>query len=292
MTSSADLELLRKVCRRGMPPLPSPALRYALELVADEPTDNARLIDHLEHEGALRYSVLVLANIPMFAGQHMAKSVRQAVLQSGRAKCAGFLWVLALSDVLRDHADLQPRVRDKLWRHSLLTGMLAYRLAQIGSGESSPQVFAAGMAHDIGHLLMVNPAPRLGIVWHEEHDQWVERSPSLAPERDHCRLGGALMSFWHAPKELTQTALYHHDPLAAPAESASLVAGVRLADLLAEYIDMERPARRLHLESSPAWQHLRQVPPWNASPELDRLAVECLPEVLLATEHLTNLLAK
>jgi HD-like signal output (HDOD) protein len=228
----------------------------------------------------------------MFSLGRPIKSVPQAVRQLGRRKCLSLLWLLALSDFLRSWPNLHEVARHKLWRHSLLTGVLAQQLL-LGAGLGAlGDGLAAGVAHDIGHLLLVSPGARLGVVWHEEHDQLVERTISPAPERDHCRLGASLLTFWDAPAAMTASALHHHDPSSAAAPHIPLVVAVRLADLLSEHLDLDRPVGPLRLEAMPAWQQLAEFEPWQKVPYLHYLAIERLPESLLVAEHLANLLGE
>lgn len=290
MDRTPDLELLRGVCRRGIPPLPASHVRLALELAGDDDSNNALLIEQLEADPRLRFGLLAGANSTMFCGARPIKSVRQAIGQLGRRKCFSLLWFVTLSDFLRSWTDMHERARDKLWRHSLLTGVLAQQLIVASGLEIAGDGLSAGMAHDFGHMLLVNPGARLGVVWHEEHDSLVERNAAPRPERDHCRLGGSLLAFWDAPAEHIASALHHHDPAAAEARHRPLVAAVRLADLLAEYLDREPPAKPLRLETDAAWQELSAMEPWGRVSHFDQLAIERLPESLLVAEHLANLL--
>ena len=289
MDDSADYDLLRSVCRRGIPPVPSPALRTCLAEVDNDSLSTDQMADLLASESWLEFGVLSLANLPLFSGPRKIKTLRQAVVQIGRVRLSGLLWTLALSQTLQQHTERHPRVRDRLWRHSILTGVLTQHLLNEAELEEPGVGMSAGMAHDIGHLLMASPAPQLGVVWHEEHDRLVERRPSPAPEYDHCRLGASLLRFWDAPEALIAAALHHHDPARAEGELIPLVTGVRLADLLAEHLHVQH-APRLLLEDSPAWNELQQLPPWNAVSDLPLVAVSSLPEALIVTEHLTNLL--
>jgi HD-like signal output (HDOD) protein len=264
-------------------------MRLALELAADEQSNDDRLIEQLESDARLAFGVLAGANLRLLGSSRPVKTVRQAVANLGRRKCLALLWIVALSDFLQSWPHLAERARLKLWRHSLLTAVLAHELHSAAG--VTGDALAAGMAHDIGHLLVSGPGARLGIVWHEEHELIVEkRDLSPAPERDHCRLGASLLAFWAAPPEMKACALHHHEPRSAGAEHLALVAGVRLADLLAEHLDLDRPVRPLRLETAPAWQELAAVEPWRNVPHLHLVALERLPEAVLAAEHLASLL--
>ena len=265
-------------------------MRLALELAGDDDLSDEALIVQVESDQRLRLGLLIVANLSIFCGGRTAKTVRQAVAQIGRRKCLSALWLLALSDFLRSWKPQHERAREKLWRHSLLAGVLSHKLQIAARLEHLGDGLAAGMAHDIGHVLLSGPAPRLGVLWHEEHDQLIERNLSPAPERDHCRLGAALLGFWNAPGDLIASALDHHDPAAAAAAHRPLVAAVRLADLLAEHLDLDRPAYPLHLESARAWQEACALEAWNRVPDIEHLAIEQLPDALAISEHLADTL--
>ncbi len=290
MDHTSDLELLRGVCRRGIPPLPASHVRLALELAGDDDSNNELLIEQIEADPRLQFGLLAGANLAMFCGARPITSPRQAIGQLGRRKCLSLLWFLTLSDFLQSWTELHERARDKLWRHSLLTGVLTQQLLVASELDIVGDGFSAGMAHDFGHMLLVHPGARLGVVWHEEHDVLVERSSAPVPERDHCRLGASLLAFWDAPSEMVATALHHHDPAAAVERHRPLVVAVRLADLLAEYLDRDRPAQPLRLETDSAWRQVAAMEQWTQVSHLDHLAIERLPEALLVAEHLANLL--
>lgn len=295
--------------------LPSGPMRLALDMAREESLNDEVLVEQLESDPRLRYGVLIGANLTLFGGKRAIKTVRQALGQLGRSKCQSMLWLLALSDFMRAWLPLPERGRLRLWKHSLLTAVIAHQLLRESGIERAAEGLPAGMAHDAGHLLMASPAPRLGIVWHEEHEQLAERDaahkasslapagmdagsaegahaarPPLAPERDHARLGAALLELWGAPDSLIAAALHHHQPAIAPAALRPVVIGVRLADLLAEHIDRDRPQRPLCLSTDAAWQELAALEPWNVVPDLHHRAIELLPESLLTAEHLANLL--
>lgn len=292
MDRGGDLELLRNVCRRGIPPLPSAELRLALALAGDDESKNDSLIEQLEAEERLRFCVLAGANLAMIGKGRRITTIAQAVGHLGRRKCQSLLWSVALSDFMQAWPHLNDRARHKLWRHSLLTGVLAQELLNAAGFAALGDGLAAGIAHDLGHLLLVSPGYRLGVVWHEEHDLLVEKDVSPAPERDHCRLGASLLAFWDAPHDLISSALHHHDPRAVEAAQRPLVVAVRLADLLAEHLDLDRPVRPLRLESAAPWRELAALEPWGKVSQLHHLAVELLPESLAAADHLAHLLGR
>ena len=292
MLPQPDLELLRRVSDRGEPPLPDWSLRCAIELASDDQTTHETLVHQLESDAHLSLGFLCLANLPLRSRPPITRAIPMTVQQLGRRKSCEVLWSLAVSDIVQQSASrLPPRACDRLWRHMLLTGVLTQNLVASVRDFTPADAFAAGMAHDLGHILLSSPAPRLGVVWHTEHDELPERTPAPEPERDHCKLGACLLEFWGAPPALIAAARTHHAPETAPVELIPLIAGVRLADLVTETLDADRPDGPVTLTSLPAWSEIAAIGPWNTVPDLDRLVIELLPQAIMDAEHLANLLA-
>lgn len=285
--------------------MPHAALSQALKLADDEQANNELLTLHIESDSRLRRGLLAGANLPMFCGSRSIGTVRQGVADLGRRKIKSLFWLLALSEFLLVRDQLDGRGRNRLWRHSLLTGVLAQQLVHAAGLAEVGDALTAGMAHDIGHRLLAYQVPQLGIAGHDEpgqqasgqndrelaeHDRLLEHDISAAPEHDHCQLGASLLKFWDAPEALVLCASHHHDPETSQAAIRPLIVGVRLADLLAEHLDLDRSNQPLQLDAAPAWRHLSKMEPWNRISDLHRVALELLPDSLVTADHLARVL--
>jgi len=320
---SVDLDLLRGLHRRGIPPAPSTAIRQALALAGDESASNDLLIEHIEVSPQLRLGFMAGANLPMFCDGRPIRTVHQGVSVLGRRKALSLFWLLALADFLQSAKrraigmDWQFGALSRLWRHSLLTGVLAWQLVRAAGCDFQEDALTAGLGHDIGHLLLVHAEPRFAIASEEEepvlnrlheHDnspilelntkyqtqntKVLEHDMTSAPDRLHCRLGASLLEFWNAPASLVSCALQHHDPQSVVIDQRPLIIGVRLADLLAEHLELDRPTPALRLEAAPVWQRLAATDPWNQVADLHRLALEQLPDALVTANHLARVLGE
>jgi HD-like signal output (HDOD) protein len=104
-------------------------------------------------------------------------------------------------------------------RHANLTNMLLHALyREITSTPIPDPYWAAGLAHDIGSLLLVKHAfsdytaiikaqlgaPEKSIVQTEVHYLGIS----------HAHLGAWLLDWWNLPAALVESCLFHHTPLA------------------------------------------------------------------------------
>ena len=267
--------------------MPVPGLRLCLELAADGATSTQFLVDSLADVPSLNRRFLVLAGA-FLPEMSPVPSTRAALDLLTAGQTADLLWVLALSDAMQAP---QTRSSDRLWKHSLLTAATVRQVRQHLAKPPRGSAWVAGMAHDIGHLLMPGPATGQGIDWHAEHDRLADQNPGPLPSRNHCLTGGSLLSFWNAPPPLVDTARFHHQPATADAKSRAVVALVRLADLIAEHVDAENLREELALEQSSAW---KIVDDWCGlkSQSAEQLIADVLIPASVLAERWAGLLAK
>ncbi|WP_197532109.1 HDOD domain-containing protein [Symmachiella macrocystis] len=287
MTPINTTELLRQVCGTQPPPIPEPGLQLCLELAADETTSPRFLADSLSEMPSLSRRFLILANslLPTSAA---ARNAQTACATIEPALTADVLWVLALSDAMQHTAT---RSGLRLWKHSLLTAAMVRHIQQHLVKPPGGSAWVAGMAHDIGHLFLNGPATEQGIDWHVEHDRLLDQNPGPLPQRNHCLIGAGLLSLWNTPSAIISAAQYHHHPADADAEVRSLVALVRVADLIAEHVDAEHLREELNLEQSAAWQIVKDTCGMK-SQSVEQLLADVLIPASLQADRLAGLLAK
>jgi len=294
------LGLIQSVTGTGPIPSPGTSLRLCLDLMSDDRPDTRFVAETIHSEHHLGCGLLAVANCLYDASTEL-KTAQQAIDVLDRDKVCECLWILALSDTLQsrwspefDDASCAPRpdrVCDQLWRHSLLTGVLTLEILNVLEIHARYGL-AAGMAHDIGHLLIEGSGRELSVVWHSEHDALVDQPGNLTTDKNHCRLGGSLLTCWNAPPELIQSGFHHHHPGRSARAHQPLVHVVRMADLYTEHIECQPSDSEFGVSSHPVWSsliHLSSEPP---VPDIDLLIAELLPDCLQVTEHLVRLLAR
>jgi len=291
MDASETLSLLKAVCGSETPPSPSPEYRLVLQLAADEITATEHLAEAIAASERINRRFLILANSLHKGPQPIRNSLAACTLLE-RNVVADVLWIIAVTNVMQSHSSAVTRGGNRLWKHSLLTAILCHYLTEDLVSCPESMVMAAGMAHDVGHLLLHGPASERGVDWHREHDLLVEHAPDLPPERNHCLLGCGLLRFWDAPNELVETALYHHNPEHADKRDQATVAIVRFADLITEYVDEESNGCELALQDSSAWTTLRTLGIVSSSASASQLIAEALIPAANEAERITGLLAE
>ena len=285
--TAPEFGLLQRVCGHDVPALSSQTLKLALEVAGEGNDDAEFLAETLEEDPRLARRSLILANF--FLGpDEPANRLRAALALLGAHASREHLWMLAISETLQGHAGAQTPAREHLWRHSLLTGLLADRLSAHWGFENSGPLLTAGMAHDVGHLILHHPAAESSPDRFEEYGAPVPGDGP--PEQDHSVLGSHLLRWWHAPPAVVETALHHHGPHAAGIEFQPSVALVQIADLLAEYVDAPQQPVMLPVLDSATSRIINEHCGLSTLPDVHHLAAELLPQVVYDAERLQALL--
>lgn len=123
------------------------------------------------------------------------------------------------------------------WKHSLLCAILSQVLSRKLKRGRNEAMFACGLLHDIGHLVMFTQAPELSTLslqhsLDENDGLQIYASEQLIFGFDHMDVGVELAEQWSLPDSIRDCIALHHDPMARP-ESGDGPKLVYLANCLA-----------------------------------------------------------
>ena len=121
-----------------------------------------------------------------------------------------------------------------LWDHSLACALTARILAQKKKLHEPEEVYAAGLLHDIGKVILIQS-------YREEYETIMNRAKdqgtTVSEEEkgyfpvNHSIVGGWLAEKWHFPARLSEMIKNHHDPVRSHTASIE-TALVHLSDIL------------------------------------------------------------
>ncbi len=215
-------------------------LNHIRAVVCDKHSTTEEVVKAVTTDPAFSARVLKLANSAYIGLPNAVSSLRNAVVLLGRKRIEGLAMIncgLSLgagkTNVMSSRA---------FWRHSLAVGMLSESIARHCLRYEAfdvDELFAAGVLHDIGMLILDKSAPRhlQGVVDHIKH----RRAPffQLEPgDYNHVTIGMFAAEQWHFPQVLVHTTGYHHAPLDAGVYCRQ-AAVVHLADLTAGMIGLQ-----------------------------------------------------
>ncbi len=183
------------------------------------------IADVIALDPALTARLLRLANSPFYNFSSQVETVSRAVRLIGTNE----LYNLALATAAVAAFQRVPRElldMDKFWEHAVLTGLIARGLGKRSGFRQGERLFAAGLLHNLGLLVMLEQQP-------EACAAYLTRAEGgIRPDLQQVQfgfvladLGHALMTIWRLPPTLTEIVKHQHQPELASGErvAASLV---------------------------------------------------------------------
>jgi putative nucleotidyltransferase with HDIG domain len=212
---------LEQLVSRARSAIKFPASAWALWKAATDPDLDANALRKvLERDPSLSVQVLKLANSAAYGRAGNVADLGRAIALLGRREIADMALIAAnstgfseLENELLRHVDF--------WVHSVSCARLARELAP-AAGASPDEAFAAGLLHDVGHLLLFNLCSALmSTVLEDALDEGVDL---YVIERrrlgyDHAAVGAAVLRSWNMPADLCDAVALHHQAPATIAEA-------------------------------------------------------------------------
>ncbi len=224
------------------------------ELFARTAVDSNASIDSIsaliQKSQGLTAQVLRLANSAYYGLPSGIASLPRAMALLGLNEIRHLVLVFGAASSLKGLVLPKAFPLRALWEHQVLTALLARELARMVAALPCPgprpvpdELYAAGLLHDVGKILLAARCPE---EWRAITDLAEQKDiPFFLAEDeywgiDHSVAGSRLLSFWQLPARLTEPVSWHHAPRLAGEEHITEALLVAAANLLAVQLS-ERP---------------------------------------------------
>ena len=223
-----------------LPTIPE-ILFQILKILDDPDSGSSDLAEVVRLDAPLTARILRLANSPYYSTRGDMTDIHRCIAVLGyRTIRQVAICVSVATSVVSAAARVEGRLDYReLWRHSVATGAIANRLAEMVDYPAPEEVFTAGLLHDLGKFVLEIYSP-------ESYSQVIGSRKGtgrslVEVEReafgfDHAILGEAFGFSWRFPGMLTRCFGHHHDipsGRSVPGSEEHAVALVALADYLA-----------------------------------------------------------
>ncbi|MEZ5939796.1 MAG: HDOD domain-containing protein [Planctomycetaceae bacterium] len=216
----------------------------ALDLANDPSCSIANLAKVIERDVKLASEILSIANSAGMGGGTPIGSLHQAIVRLGFRRCRNLILSSSLSSIMRSVSVKEESVRQQLWKHSFLTGMISLHISRLLNLGFQGEEFTAGLFHDFGRTLLAICLPEtfhdFDALDFQEAPQQLHREQELAGIT-HCELGAWFAKRNGLPSPLVDAVLFHHMPESAH-RNRQLVALTAAADVIANYIHVHGEA--------------------------------------------------
>ncbi len=228
-----------------LPTVPETLLRI-WDIIDDPRSSSESLAEVVRLDVPLTAKIVRLANSPYYTGgrERRIGDVKSGITVLGFDTIKQLAICLSVAThLVRDQAKRRsPQLFRALWKHAVVTGVIAKRIAQaVGEGKLE-ELFTAGLLHDLGKFALVvsRPEPYAAVLEarREQGCSLVEMERSLLGF-DHALAGSVLGRAWRFPHLLAESARAHHsvvdEPTPASKDDRDLLI-VALADRLAHRV--------------------------------------------------------
>ncbi len=254
------------VARVGDLPAMPEIVAEVLRLTEDPNTALSEVSDAIQRDPALTAKILRVSNSPYYGMKQYVGTLKLALVILGVREIRNIVMGISVFAALRDEYTAVLLAQD-LWRHSVMVGALAKKLATHMELGLQGEDFIAGLLHDIGKMVL---ARQLRAVY-AQVDTKARTAPSeplFALEArelgfNHAEAGAALACRWNLPSTLVDALWLHHPNESRPlsdAKDAKLAALIRIANLAAHEDNWEDPDNLpAACQDGEAWQVLASV---------------------------------
>lgn len=221
----------------GWQMLPDLAIK-ALAMARDPNCSIKEFATVVETDPKLATEILRITNSVYYGARNPILNLKQAVTRLGFAHCRNVILAASLGSAMRRMPLAEAWMQMVLWRHSVLTGVVAMAVNKSFNLGFIGEEFTAGLIHDVGRSLFGVVAPShfaaADPLDFEEPDGFLQREREVL-RTDHCELGAWFIAHNRLPEPLVDVVYLHHSPAEA-AENRKLVALTAVADHMANYL--------------------------------------------------------
>ena len=184
---------------------------------------------------AMTAKILQLVNSAFFGIARKVSNAMEAVQYLGVGRVRSLVLSLHVFSCF-DNMKIKNFSIERVWGHSMATGMLAQKIAKMerASREEQDEAYVAGMLHDIGKVMMASS-------FVEQYSSAVaiateRKIPMIDAEREvfgvtHAEVGAYLLGLWGLPISIVEAVALHHQPGVSPLDSFSPLTAVHVASV-------------------------------------------------------------
>ena len=267
--------------------LPAIAMQ-ALQIAKDPDCSINAFSSVVERDVNLATDMLRMANSVVFSGGHQVTSLHQAIVRLGFRHCKNLILSSCVGSLMRRLSVEEAWVRETLWRHGFLTGLLAANTNNSMNLAFAGEEFTAGLIHDIGRTLFALCLPkdfaRIDPLTFIEDESVLELENQVAGT-NHCEVGAWFAQLNHLPESLTDAIQFHHQPNRSN-HNQTLVSLIAVSDEVANFLQRSNNMTDLKPEDVPSLIHLEASGVENA---VERFHAHAAAIIKLALADATNL---
>jgi putative nucleotidyltransferase with HDIG domain len=207
-----------------LPTLPAIA-QEVLNLTFDDSVSIRRLEGIIENDPPIASRILSVSNSAFFGIEKPNLSIGNAIVRIGFDNVRHIALGIALLSVFRNGHRSHPLDPVRIFKHSIAVGMIARFLANQFRWHDQDEIFACGILHDLGMLVMNSYAEEMyfRVLDAIKGDEPLREAEIRVLGFSHTNVGVWLAQKWNLPESVQATIQFHHDPLLSNSKQIALI---------------------------------------------------------------------
>lgn len=218
MLDNASIEIKQKIKKQlsvvgNLPSIPH-IISEVSEMLDDEKTSASDLCKVISQDQSIATKILSVANSPMYGLPRRVATIEFAIVIIGLEHIRSLLLALSMMEVFKakNTADWN---HNSYWKHSLMVGTSAKRIADDLHYPKSGEVFTAGLLHDLGIVVMqkyMKPEFKKIIELVKNENVTHLAAEKMILGYTHEDIVEFMFEKWNFPSSINEAVLYHHRP--------------------------------------------------------------------------------
>ncbi len=183
----------------------SPVAIKLCDVIDDETSTGKSIADIIQQDPVLTTKLLKLANSPYYGFSQQISEIEDAFSRVGTTELFRMALSVSASETFHGIPETLITMRD-FWNHSILCAHSALEIAANFNLKASGALYAAGLLHDIGQLVLFSHRKQQSI-------EVLERCIDSYEELDQCQVEQEVFGFTHADVGLELARMWNFPPI-------------------------------------------------------------------------------
>lgn len=251
--SSPDNQIRSRLCAARLPVMPHILLQL-IEQCQSEDTGIAELAQLVSYDPGMAARLLKVASSAAYSrnGGH-APNLERALSTIGLNMARTLLMTESIYQTFNQLSAESGASLQQFWKHSIRTAVAARLLCADLEYPEVEEAYLAGLLHDVGRLALLAAAPQdYGVHFFSADDAALCATEERILDIGHPEAGAWLIGQWNLDSFMSDSALFHHEPINRVRSAHPLVHVIALADTVAQLgpqSDLAMVARLTGLEA-------------------------------------------
>jgi putative nucleotidyltransferase with HDIG domain len=222
---------------RNLPTLPTVAANV-IELTQNPESTAFDIATAISHDQALASKVLRLANSAYYGFPRKISTINYAIVVLGLNNIKNIVLSTSVMERFSKTSDNRLLDRREFWKHSLLCGIIAKKIAEHMGIKTAEELFLSGLFHDFGKLILdqhFNAEFVKSLLLSKTQKISLMEAENRTFGFNHAGVGALVLKKWRLPISLVKAVERHHMPDDTQ-EGFRVAAIVHVADYLCRRI--------------------------------------------------------